>query len=244
VLASNRNNNAKSPSINTTLSVSNLGNQPLSYADVKVRYWFTADGPADLKSWIDYAQLGKDNLAGSFTRLGAPLNGADAYLEFSFAPTLGALYPLSSTGSIQSRITKADWSSFTEANDFSYRAAGPLAENDHITVYYQGQLVYGTEPAATAARTTANSAAGKLQVTVLGNPVTTEQAGVEIRGAQGQAVQLQLLDFQGQPLLTQRIGQAIEGQRQLVPLSGLRAGVYLLHVVAADQTTVVRIFKQ
>jgi len=245
VLTSNRNNNPSSNSVSTYLSLSNVGNQPVSYADLKVRYWFTADGPAELKSWVDYAKLGSANVTGQFARLAAARPGADAYLELGFAPALGQLYPLSGTGNVQYRITKADWSSFQEANDYSYRTAGPLAENDHVTVYYQGQLIYGTEPAPSAARQAVSTSQSddKLQVTVLGNPVVGDQAEVAISGARGKAVQLVLLDFRGQPVPTQPQARAVVWPRQTVSVAGLPSGVYLLKAVSADQTSVVRLFK-
>jgi hypothetical protein len=241
VLSSNRNQNTGTNSISTYLSVVNEGNQPLSYADLKLRYWFSPEGPAALSYWVDYAKLGRANVTGQFGSTTLP--GAEAYLELGFAPAAGTLYPLSSSGNVQYRIAKADWSRFAEANDYSYRPAGPLADNDHVTVYYQGQLIYGTEPAATNARqAVTQSAASTLQVAVLENPVVDKQVAVVIRGAQGQPVELLLLDLQGNPVARQHLKAAADGQKLLLPLS--KAGVYLLKVVAAEQTTVVRLLKQ
>ncbi|QNH63384.1 LamG-like jellyroll fold domain-containing protein [Hymenobacter sediminicola] len=250
VLASNRNNRTTSNSISTHLNVSNTGNQPVNYADLKVRYWFSAEGSAALQYALDYAKLGNVSLTGSFQRLSPAVPGADAYLELGFAPTAGKLYPLSSTGTVQYRINKTDWSSFQEANDHSYRPAGPLAENDHITVYYQGQLIYGVEPAAAASRTVANTTATTepaateaLAVAVPGNPVTGDNATVEIRGVAGQPIEIMLYDWQGHVLETQRVNSAAPLQRQAVPLRGQRSGVYLLKVVSGKQVQTVRIMK-
>ncbi|MCC2546589.1 T9SS type A sorting domain-containing protein [Hymenobacter sp. BT175] len=244
VLASNRNHNTGSNTISNHLSVQNEGNQPLRYEDLTVRYWFSAEGSAGLNYWVDYARLGRANVTGQFTRLEPARAGADAYLELNFAPGLGTLYPLSGTGGIQYRIAKADWSGFLESNDFSYQPAGPLAENDHITVYYQGQLIYGTEPAAASARQMAGSTSARpMRVAVLGNPVVGEQAEVEVRGVAGQSLTLEVLDLQGNPVSTQQVTQAAPVQHATIPLRGVRAGVYLLKVTSAEQTTVVRLLK-
>ena len=50
------------------------------------------------------------------------------------------------------------------------RKAGPLAENNRVTVYYQGKLVYGTEPTAATTATTQlaglSAGAATMQVAV------------------------------------------------------------------------------
>ena len=216
----------------------NTGNQPLDYAGLTVRYWFSPEGTASLSTTVDWARLGAANV-----RTTASQKGGEMYLETSFLAGLGQLYPSSSTGEINARTNKSDWSTFLEDNDYSYRAPGAYAPNSHITAYYQGQLVYGTEPAGASTSTTAARITG-LQVTALNNPVTGAQAEVAISGAQGQAVQLVLLDMQGTPLFSQQLAQVAEGQRQTIALPQTQPGVYLLKATTADQTSVVRLLKQ
>ncbi|PTR01428.1 cellulose binding domain-containing protein [Mucilaginibacter yixingensis] len=138
--------NGGNNTIGTYLAVNNTGNVPLNYGDLKVRYWFTKEGTASLNYTVDYAKLGNSQISGTFAPI-SPVQNADTYLELSFASSAGALSPLSSTGNIQYRITKTDWSAFTQTNDYSYLArTSAMQENSHIAVYYQGQLIYGTEP--------------------------------------------------------------------------------------------------
>ncbi|RZK62277.1 MAG: T9SS type A sorting domain-containing protein [Hymenobacter sp.] len=236
VRSENRNASPRSNTINTLLEVRNTGNQPVTYADLTVRYWFSPDGPASVTQWFDWAKLGAANLTGRPGQL-----GGQPYVEIGFAPGLGTLAPASSTGDIISRLAKSDWSNFLEDNDYSYRPPFVAAPNDHITAYYQGQLVYGSEPATSSARLAAT--APTLDVRVLGNPVVGDNATLEIRGVEGQALELQLLDLQGNPLLTQRVPAAEQVQAQQLPMAGIRAGVYLLKVIAADQTSVVRLLR-
>jgi autotransporter-associated beta strand protein len=135
-------------SISTWLTLNNTGNVPIACSDLTARYWFTKEGTAGLNLSVDYAKLGSNKISGKFVTVNPALNGADTYLELSVNASAGTLYPLSTTGNIQYRINKSDWSAFNEANDYSYLAKAAMAPNRHITVYYKGQLVYGTEPAS------------------------------------------------------------------------------------------------
>ncbi|WPV00721.1 LamG-like jellyroll fold domain-containing protein [Mucilaginibacter sp. cycad4] len=148
VFYQNQNTGTSGNTISTYLAINNTGNVPVAFGDITARYWFTKDGTQSLNYWIDYAKKGSGNISGNFVPLSTALTGADTYLELAVNSSVGPLYPLSSSGNIQYRITKADWSSFNELNDYSYLAKDVMKENNHITVYYKGQLIYGTEPSA------------------------------------------------------------------------------------------------
>ncbi|MCD9019870.1 cellulose binding domain-containing protein [Parachryseolinea silvisoli] len=143
-----------SNSISTFVDIKNEGNVPVNYNDITARYWFTSDGTSPLKFWLDYAKIGNGAISGSFVALNPVRTDANVYLELKVKPSAITFYPLTSTGNIQYRISKSDWSNFNQLNDHSYKT-GTMAENSGITIYYQGQLVYGTEPATenSAART-------------------------------------------------------------------------------------------
>jgi hypothetical protein len=236
----NRNAAVSTNALQLGLQVNNLSNVPVAYQDLSVRYWLTPDGTSPMTAAVTYAPIGAAN-----TTLTTGQKGTNAYLELRFSPSLGMLAPLNNTSESLLQINKADWSNFNQANDYSYLPAGPLAENDHITVYYQGQLVFGTEPTATAARQAAGfQPTAKLEAVILGNPVSGSQAEVEITGVSGQAMQLVLMDFQGTPLRTQRLASATDGQRQVLSVGDLRPGVYLLRVVTADQSATVQLLKK
>ena len=82
-----------------------------------------------------------------------------------------------------------------------------------------------------------------LTVRVLGNPVSTETAEVEIRGATGQWLRLQTLDARGRRVGEIIIRQATALERRLVTLTG-PAGLYLLWVSTPTQQQVVKLLKQ
>lgn len=146
VKALTQSKSAADNTISTTLQLKNEGNQAVAYSDIKVRYWFTSEGSAALNYWVDYAKIGNSKVSAQFVTLPATADSADTYIEFSFSPALGYLYPLAGTGDINYRIARNDWSNFNQLNDFSYRLPAALAENARVTVYYQGNLVWGTEP--------------------------------------------------------------------------------------------------
>ena len=93
-----------------------------------------------------------------------------------------------------------------------------------------GQARQGIEPA------------GALQILVLGNPTADETVRVEIRGAEGQAVRLTVLDMQGQQLDYQVIESAGVIEQQTVRL-GKTAGVYLLTVSTDRQRKTVKVVR-
>lgn len=235
--------------ISTYLTLNNEGNMPVAYGDLSVRYWFTADGAAPLNAWIDYARLGSINIMRSFHAVTPALAGADQYLEIRLNPALGNLYPASSTGNIQYRIAKSDWSVFTQANDHSYTAPAPLAVNDHITVYYKGELIYGTAPGAelltssghqqatNTADKTGISTAAQQQVVLFPNPAT---GNLNIRlGKPEQGAQVQVYTLKGQLLLKQRI----TGTSHTISLQGLPVGMYNVEVRNGTMVTTKLVFK-
>ncbi|RRB02742.1 cellulose binding domain-containing protein [Larkinella rosea] len=243
VLTENKNGNPNSNSISTYLKVSNEGNVPLAYGDLAVRYWFTPEGTTSLNYWIDYAKLGNSNLTGQFVPVNPARSGAETYLELNVKPAAGTLYPLSNTGNIQYRIAKSNWSNFNETNDYSYKAAAPFSENDHVTVYYQGNLIYGIEPpVATGARLSTVENGGIFQVQVLPNPVS-DVFEVEFIAPAGETVRLQLTDLHGRTVLQHGMSATGQRQRQSMNVRTQAAGVYFLRAAAGPETGLIKVLK-
>ncbi len=235
-------NSTITSSISTAVDIRNEGNVAIPFQALKARYWFTSESSQPLNIFVDWAQPGAGNIQRSVVRLATPVQGADSYAELGFSPALTTLAPLSSTGDILFRLVKPDFSLLNQANDYS---SGPVnvVENPHITVYLYGQLIYGTEPSGVMARIGAAEADIPLQAVLLGNPLTGNQAEVEIRGAQGQPLRLQLFDGQGRGVIEQQIHQAGSVERQRLELTQQPAGLYMLRVSTPTQWQVLKVLK-
>ncbi|WP_174818612.1 endo-1,4-beta-xylanase [Paenibacillus kobensis] len=138
----NVNDNAIKPFFN----IKNTGTTPVNLSGLKIRYYFTKDSSAALNSWVDYAVVGGANISRTFGTASA--TGADTYIELSFSASAGVIQPGGQSGEIQLRISKSDWSNFSEANDYSFDATKNTAFADwnKITLYQDGVKVWGLEP--------------------------------------------------------------------------------------------------
>ena len=73
--------------------------------------------------------------------------GADYYLEIGFTAGAGSLAAGGSTGEIQSRFAKDNWSNYNETGDYSFDPTKTsFVDWNRVTVYQNGTLVCGTEP--------------------------------------------------------------------------------------------------
>lgn len=245
VYSENKNTNASPTSLSTWIKVENNGNVPVDYADLSVRYWFTPDGAANLNHWIDFAKFGAGNISGQFIGNQQKVK-ADTYFELKPASSLGKLYPLSSTGNIQYRIAKSDWSVLDESNDYSYKAAGAIAENSKITVYYKDQLVYGEEPAGQGNTrfgiSETDAVPARLKVNVLGNPVTGDHADIVISGAHASPLSITVTDVNGRSLFKKSVEKPVDNEHHALPL-GKSAGLYLIRIASSKDVMVLKVLK-
>jgi len=117
-----------------------------------------------------------------------------------------------------------------------------------------GSYVYGTSytfnirqvcpVAGCGAARVAAEVKAPLDVRVLGNPTREESVSVDIRGAEGQRLQLMVVDTQGFPVSEHTVDSAGTVEHQTVKL-GRTAGIYLLRVYSSDhQMQTVKVLKQ
>ena len=138
---------ATTSTLSNQIQLVNNGANPVPLSSLTVRYWFTEDGTQALQYACDYTSLGCANVTSSFVTVSPARTGADHYLQLGFTSGAGSLAPGASSGGIQNRIYQANYATMTQTNDYSFNAAdASFTANPHITVYYNGTLIYGTEP--------------------------------------------------------------------------------------------------
>ena len=81
-----------------------------------------------------------------------------------------------------------------------------------------------------------------LQVTVLGNPVF-DQVVVEVRGAEGQPLRLQLTDLSGRLVAERQLEQAGVVERQRLPVGTQPAGLLLLRATSGQRSITLKVLK-
>ncbi len=89
----------------------------------------------------------------------------------------------------------------------------------------------------------ARETSAELDLRVLGNPTTADRVELELRGAEGQAVRLQVVESNGRTVSDTQIEQAGAVERRSLTL-GKSAGVYLIKASTTDRAKTVRVLKQ
>lgn len=132
--------------ISMKFKVSNKGSTAIDLSDVKIRYYYTIDGDIGqnfLCDWWTYNDPSK--LTSNFVRLESPGTNADYYLEIGFASNAGTLQPGSSI-EILSRISKSNWSSYNQTNDYSFNDSSHYTVWNNTPAYILGINAWGVEP--------------------------------------------------------------------------------------------------
>lgn len=124
----------------------NNGDSDINLSEVTLRYYYTIDGELSQSFWCDWASIGSTNVKNQFIKLDTPVTGADYYLEISFSTAAGSLKP-GQSAEIQARFSKANWSNYTQTNDYSFNATSNQYVNaEKVTGYINNSLVWGIEP--------------------------------------------------------------------------------------------------
>lgn len=142
-----------------------INNTPADIAlnELKIRYWYTRDSDQSQTLNCDHATINCGNILGSFVHFPGNQNAADTYLELRFSTAAGYL----AGGSQQDmylRVNQANWANYVEVNDYSYDAAKTSPTRwDHITIYRNGNLIWGIEPSNNQAGVTNTSTVSPTQ---------------------------------------------------------------------------------
>lgn len=137
--------NAFDQSIQPGLRIENTGSTDIDLTKVTLRYWFTKDsGNGTFQGFCDYAEIGCNLVKTSFGPVTPARTGADSYLQVGFSG--GKVEIGDGTGPMQLRFNKSDFSYFDETNDYSHGTNTGYVVWTKVTAYYDGALIWGTEP--------------------------------------------------------------------------------------------------
>ncbi|MGG1942091.1 X2-like carbohydrate binding domain-containing protein [Paenibacillus polymyxa] len=142
----NGNVSATSNTISSKFKITNTGSSPVSLANVTLRYYYTVNGEKSQNFFTDWSSIGTGNVIANFRTLTDAKQGADSYAEIGFKSAAGSLEPGQSV-ELQTRISKADWSNYTQTDDYSFNpTANSLQDSTKITAYLSGIKQWGIEP--------------------------------------------------------------------------------------------------
>jgi cellulose 1,4-beta-cellobiosidase len=129
--------------INTTIELVNVSQSDLTLADIRLRYWFTAELAAGASLVTDVGS-GLTTQRASIGTVIPIRKGADHYIEITFAS--GALAAGASI-QVNFQAHQANWAAFDQSDDYSY--PGRIADGTElltVSVYRSSVLVAGVEP--------------------------------------------------------------------------------------------------
>ena len=117
--------------------VNNSGST-INLENIAIRYWTNDAQTAVLQTHCDYVSINCNHV----NMITTP-----AYVEISFNAAAGELPINASLNGIQLRFNHNDWSTYDETDDYSYDSSiNSPATAVKITVYQNGNLIWGIEP--------------------------------------------------------------------------------------------------
>ncbi|WP_339302309.1 X2-like carbohydrate binding domain-containing protein [Paenibacillus sp. FSL H7-0737] len=137
---------ASGNTLNPKFKLVNTSTSAVTLSDVKVRYYYTIDGEKAQSFFCDWSQVGSAYVTGTFVKLPTAKANADYYLEVGFSSAAGSLAAGASID-IQVRVSKEDWTNYTQTGDFSFNAVDTnYVDWSKTPAYVSGNLIWGSEP--------------------------------------------------------------------------------------------------
>ncbi|MEM7654979.1 MAG: T9SS type A sorting domain-containing protein [Bacteroidota bacterium] len=226
--------------IKPQLRVKNVGEKTLDLSRITMRYWFTEDVAGTYYSMCQGSDAGCTYTTVNLTSFTPAVPGADAYLEVGF--TSGTIMPGERVNT-RSLIRRNDGQNFDESDDHSFigRALDHVM-NPNVTLYYDGNLIAGVEPAGYSGQRLANQNAevgNVMEVAVYPNPFM-QKVELELDEAPAEGYQVRLTNLQGQVVFS----GIRYGQKETLQVDQLPAGMYILQVEAGEARFTERVIKQ
>jgi hypothetical protein len=152
------------------VAVVNTGVEDILLEAVTLRYYYTKEGDSEEVATVLSSGAIPSNVITTFHQ---------DYLEVGFAPDSGVLHPQNGNeGEVCLEVHKLDWSAYDQSDDWSFNPVKISYEDwGNITVYYNGELKWGSVPPPptlepTAEPTTGPTAEPTVEPTPTPVPVT------------------------------------------------------------------------
>ena len=142
---SNPADSATDDSVQPFLQIHN-NKQTVALSDLTLRYWYHTETAVSELFHCDYATIGCGGLIGSFGSLNDVV-GTNRYFELGFAADAGYLYGGTQIDDLMLRFNQTNHAPYDETTHYSRPTTSETyTEWETITLYYQGNLVWGIEP--------------------------------------------------------------------------------------------------
>jgi hypothetical protein len=135
--------------IRLSFALRNVTGDAIELASLTVRYFFTTEtGGEQVFECSSVISGDFDCDVVTFTNQKLTARDTNRYIEFGFTKAAGSLEgDGEQTGAIKGLIRNQDFSDFEQANDYSFAPEHTnLTIHERMTVYRDGQLVWGVEP--------------------------------------------------------------------------------------------------
>ncbi|MBN2444217.1 MAG: hypothetical protein JXJ04_22830 [Spirochaetales bacterium] len=124
--------------ITPCLKIINKTSKSVALSELTIRYYYSKEGTSPESFHVKDRYPGRNRVTGTFY---------EGYLEIGFTSGAGSITPFGHSREIRLMFHKDDWSHYNEANDYSYKFhLTRYSDNDTITLYKNGILVWGREP--------------------------------------------------------------------------------------------------
>ena len=134
--------------IRLSFALRNLGRDPIPLSELTVRYYFTTEsGGAQLYQCTSIINGSFECAAVTSRNEVASGELTNRLIEWGFTEDAGELEGDGTmTGDVKGLIRNEDFSDFEMANDYSFIDSEEPVLNERMTVYRNGELVWGTPP--------------------------------------------------------------------------------------------------
>ena len=120
----------------------NNGDSAIPLERVDLFYWLEDPGDQPMVFHCDWAAIGCGNVRGNFD----VKQSGEKYLRINFGAGAGVIEQGQDSGEIKIRFNRNDWSPLEQDDDYSFSRVTEYVEWDRVTLYLDGQRIWGNEP--------------------------------------------------------------------------------------------------